>query len=290
MFDLSLDYSDEDEALLDYRQYQSMRRLTLFGRDLGWLAGALCCCCNWQEMPRRKRQALLACAAALLLMALLAVVLAVGDIAKVAVQGRLQRQGSSTEWPLCSWYSYLLPNAVIPEAYRLQLHASIEEPYEVQGRLVVQLNVTAATPCIVLHAADMTLDAVLQLETNRTGVGGVARVRSSWNAWCAPQAAVNSVSLARCAGTLQYNESSNQYIINFGQSLPQPHATILLAFNYTLGDGLSGFYRSNYIREPLPRSLVPVCRQAQSCLLPCPKPYVQAGAALLASLSYPWPS
>lgn len=66
---------------------------------------------------------------------------------------------------------------------------------------------------MVLHAADMeVLDARL---------GGPAGLQ----------------------GRTRQREAEQQLVLEFGEELPRPAATLFLAFRYRLKEGLSGFYR-----------------------------------------------
>ena len=66
------------------------------------------------------------------------------------------------------------------------------------------------------------------------------------------------------AGLWSLNATSEQLTLAFPSALPVSELTFLIRFNYTLSEGLSGFYRSTY-KGALPLPLMP----CSSCI--CPK-------------------
>jgi len=57
------------------------------------------------------------------------------------------------------------------------------------------------------------------------------------------------------AGKWRFNETSEQLTLAFPKLITASQLSLLLRFNYTLNEGLSGFYRSSYKGEP---NLVPL--------------------------------
>jgi hypothetical protein len=49
-----------------------------------------------------------------------------------------------------------------------------------------------------------------------------------------------------CAGRWAMNKTSGQVMLAFPNVIADEQVTILIRFNYTLNEGLSGFYRSQY--------------------------------------------
>lgn len=54
---------------------------------------------------------------------------------------------------------------------------------------------------------------------------------------------------ASCTGTWKYNTDQEQVILQFEEAIRGPSVDFVLHFNYTLSQGLSGFYRSTYKGE-----------------------------------------
>ena len=48
------------------------------------------------------------------------------------------------------------------------------------------------------------------------------------------------------AGKWKFNETSEQLVLAFPAVITASQLSVLLRFNYTLNEGLSGFYRSSY--------------------------------------------
>ena len=83
------------------------------------------------------------------------------------------------------------------------------------------------------------------------------------------------------AGKWRFNETSEQVTLAFPKVITAPQLTLLLRFNLTLNEGLSGFYRSTY-QGKIPY-LSPAC---STTLLVCGTGYFAAkGALLLCGLS-----
>jgi len=73
----------------------------------------------------------------------------------------------------CFWNSYRLPTGVLPEAYRLTLEAILVEGYNATGYLEIDVVSAEPTQCVVLHAAQMTIDsATAVLDDGRNIEGG----------------------------------------------------------------------------------------------------------------------
>lgn len=54
------------------------------------------------------------------------------------------------------------------------------------------------------------------------------------------------------AGKWNFNETSEQLILAFPAVIAASQLSVLLRFNYTLKDGLSGFYKSSYTGRSFP--------------------------------------
>ncbi|KAK9817285.1 hypothetical protein WJX72_012218 [[Myrmecia] bisecta] len=217
VFDLSLDYSDED-VLLDWEQYAGMKRVRCCGCDWTWLARWLPCL-NWvppewwYRYSRRQRKAILGGAAlgcvAIIVLVVVALAISAGD------DGGAGNRLEYDAYPSCEWTQYRLPGSAVPDAYRLRLQVDLEEPFDVQGTIEMDVRVMERTPCVVLHALNMEITQVHLQQHN-------------------------------LAGRWRMNETSGQLILQFDKELPRPTATIAIHFKYTLSQGLDGFYRSQY--------------------------------------------
>ncbi|GAB4816290.1 hypothetical protein N2152v2_003336 [Parachlorella kessleri] len=182
VFNLDMEYSDDD-ALLDWEQYAAMKRVRL-------------------------------CVLAVLLVTL------IGLLVLAAVRkkdGKTDLSGGLNA-ELCSWEHWRLPTAVLPLQYNLTLEVQMQEPWQVQGEVGIDLNVTqAGIRCVVLHSSS-------NIHVLDVRLGGLDGDRVDWRP----------------------NEDLEQLTLKFGKALPQGPASVFLVFEYPLREGLSGFYRSTY--------------------------------------------
>ncbi|BDA42905.1 Aminopeptidase N [Coccomyxa sp. Obi] len=236
VFDLSMDYSDDD-VLLDWEQYSGGRKFTFMGQDVTWLA-KVCPWCPcwvppewWYKYGKRQRRAIMAYTAfgtlgVIVLSVIIGAVvygLQAGNSAPMLAAHR-DFQGQWDErlkvdlsrHEECTWTHWRLPSNVKPDMYHLDLYTTLQEPFAVNGTVTISVKVTQRSPCVVLHARDMDITHVA-LEHPHTH------------------------------GRWAFNETLGQLTLAFPNQLPLDQSvSILLHFNYTLQQKLSGFYRSHY--------------------------------------------
>ena len=158
-----------------------MRRWQCCGADMTWLARCIPCSAWvapewWYRYSRRQRRIILtlaAFAAALLVLGLLLFIL-VASTSGLQAQHRNAEGGKAVsvdaaKYPECAWAALSLPGNVTPAAYSLSLQADLAEPFCVNGSVEVDLNVTTATPCVVMHAAGLTITHAALLEPHTHG-------------------------------------------------------------------------------------------------------------------------
>jgi aminopeptidase N len=118
------------------------------------------------------------------------------------------------------WISPRLPTTLNPQLYTMYLDANLDTK-AVTGTVSMMVYVNSPTDHIIFHAKDINI-----LE----GSVSVSQMSSS-------------VEISN-----QFNFSANDYyVISLRSQLrANETVTIFMRFNYTLGDGLQGFYRSYY--------------------------------------------
>jgi len=115
---------------------------------------------------------------------------------------------------------YRLARTVVPSAYRIFLTPDLDAA-TFAGRVEIDVDVTAATSTITLHALDLTLGAASVSVPSTTYRSGDA------------------------AFDMQYQTAT----FSFDEELPVGPATLEIAFTGVLNDLLVGFYRSTFTGE-----------------------------------------
>lgn len=67
---------------------------------------------------------------------------------------------AATDSKYCSWSDLYLPKGIRPNKYMLHVRSTLQAPYTVNGQVDIQLKASEATPCVVLHAHGMDIQAV----------------------------------------------------------------------------------------------------------------------------------
>lgn len=250
VFNLDLDDS-EDDALLDWEQYAAMKRVKFCGIDCTRVASCLPCIPRtppqwWYTYTRSQRRLILITAAVLAVLGvLLAAVIAVA-VLRAAWVGKDSQGGdqSGLSAELCSWQQFRLPGGVLPQQYNLSLQVQLEDPFLVEGRVDILLNISQPdVRCVVLHASD-------NIQLLEARVGGKDGKRVTW----------------------RYDQELEQVTLVFNDPVPQSDAWVHLDFQYPLREGLSGFYRSTYtLSDGKERSLATTQFEASSArkAFPC---------------------
>jgi puromycin-sensitive aminopeptidase len=206
-FEVDLEYTGDDDALLDWEQYSHAQTFNCCGRECAITPPAW-----WYQTSKRKRRYLLAGGACLLSFTFLLLILTLAAAAK---------RHFSFSWRsvdhACDWTEWRLPQGIAPTRYNLTFQVQMQEPYLVNGLSDVGLMVTHPTRCVVVHVADLV---VLEARLGDATSGIPARRR--------------------------YNEVTEQLTLEWDDPLPVGYSPIHMRFNYQLNDGMSGFYKSTY--------------------------------------------
>jgi len=207
-FEVDLEYTGDDDALLDWEQYSHAQTFNCCGRECALTPPSW-----WYQTSKRKRRYLLAGGGCLLSFTFLVLILALAAAAK---------RHFSLNWKsidhACDWTEWRLPQGIAPSRYNLTFQVQMQEPWEVNGHVDIGLMVTHPTRCVVLHVSDLI---VLEAELGDHASSGIPARR-------------------------RYNEKTEQLTLEWDEPLPVGYSPIHLRFNYQLNDGMSGFYRSTY--------------------------------------------
>jgi aminopeptidase N len=121
-----------------------------------------------------------------------------------------------------------LPGDVRPTTYALRLGAQLAAPWRFGGSVVIGLNVTRPTACVLLHSANLTI------------AGGAASVTAEgWQTTGATTTATAAVFPQGGGGTMI--AVSLPRLLQVGRA-----ASLTLRFSGTVGDSMVGLYRSTY--------------------------------------------
>lgn len=174
VFDLSMDYDDDDQVLLDWEQYAGMKRVKCCGLDCTRLVTRLPCASYlppswWYQLTRQqKRLFWWVCGGFLTALIIVLAIIALPSSSKAASAAddakdqlsNTTRAAFLNRYSHCQWDQWRLPSEVKPTAYNVSLNVQLEEPFAVTGTVQIQLDVKDDTPCIVLHTSRMNISAV----------------------------------------------------------------------------------------------------------------------------------
>lgn len=165
VFDLSMDYDEDDQVLLDWEQYAGLKRTRCCGMDCTRLVNRLPFANSfpptwWYQLSRKQRQIFWCLTGGLtaFLIILISVLASSGTHRPNSNSGTAE--GFLSQYPLCQWDRWRLPNDIKPTAYDLSLVIDLEEPYTVAGSVKIHLESNVPTPCVVLHSSGMTIGKV----------------------------------------------------------------------------------------------------------------------------------
>ncbi|MFN3218941.1 MAG: M1 family metallopeptidase [Acidimicrobiales bacterium] len=119
-----------------------------------------------------------------------------------------------------------LPRAVLPRRYDLELAPDLGTA-TFTGTADIEVTVAEATDRIVLHAAELVINAASLTAAARDGSGAEA-----------PTVAITDIEL---------DDESERLILHLDQALVAGEATLHLEFTGELNDRLRGFYRSTFV-------------------------------------------
>ena len=181
VFDLSMDYDDDDQVLLDWEQYAGMKRVKCCGLDCTALVTCLPCASYlppswWYQLNRRqKRLFWWVCGGFLAALVIILAIIALPSSSKAAADNASDQTLNATrtaflsQYSLCQWDEWRLPSGLKPIAYNVSLNVQLQEPFAVTGTVQIQLHVKEDTPCIVLHTSRMNISAVSLLDQEGPG-------------------------------------------------------------------------------------------------------------------------
>ena len=211
-----------DDILLDWEQYsRGARTFTLFGKEFRLTPPEW-----WFHRTKAQRRALLAAGLCVGFTSVFFVLVMVFTSLRYTVFGN----GTSVPHPenACEWVDWRLPRWVKPTSYDLNFGVDMKDPWDVNGEVVIHVDVVHATRCIVLHAQNMTIaDA-------RLVNGGFEDREYVKN---------NGVAVV----DKRHNASLEQLTLEWQDVIPTGKNTMYLTFTYPLREGLSGFYKSSYM-------------------------------------------
>ena len=165
VFDLSMDYDEDDQVLLDWEQYAGLKRTRCCGMDCTRLVNRLPFASSfpptwWYQLSRKQRQLFwyLTGGVTAFVIILISILASSGNHRPNSNSGTAE--GFLSHYPLCQWDQWRLPNDIKPTAYDVNLIVDLEEPYTVAGSVTIHLESHAPTPCVVLHSSGMTIGKV----------------------------------------------------------------------------------------------------------------------------------
>lgn len=227
MASFNIDIEDTgDDVLLDWEQYggRGMNRwsFTLFGKECSvappdW----------WFHLTKGQRKSVVACS--ICVVSATALLLLVMIMSSVGMSVFGNRSTVAHTGDLCEWAEWRLPSSVRPTAYDVNFQVLMEEPWTVDGTVVIDLDVHQATTCLVLHAQNIS----------------VVEARISSGAVDGDYVKNNGVLMLDS----RFNASLEQVTLEWHDALPKGKNTLYITFGYALRDGMSGFYRSTYLDE-----------------------------------------
>lgn len=207
-FNIDIDYNGDDDALLEWEQYSKTKTV----RCCGWTI-PLTPPTWWFRLTKRQRRFLLltgGCLATFTLLLLLLMAAAAAGKSFKLLNFR------NSEDVACAWTDWRLPGVATPTRYNLTFDVQMESPWGVEGEADVGLQLHAPTRCVVLHAVDLVVR-----EARLEGPEGP---------------------LARAT----YNDKLEQLTLSWENAIPAGPATLWMRFDYALGAGTSGLYRSTH--------------------------------------------
>ena len=174
VFDLSMDYDDDDQVLLDWEQYAGMKRVACCGLDCSRLVTLLPCASYlppswWYQLTRQqKRLFWWVCGGFLTALIIILAIVALPSSSKAASAAddasdqlsNTTRAALLNRYSYCQWDQWRLPSSIKPTAYNVSLNVQLEEPFAVTGTVHIHLDVKEDTPCIVLHTSRMNISSV----------------------------------------------------------------------------------------------------------------------------------
>ncbi|KAK2080839.1 hypothetical protein QBZ16_000693 [Prototheca wickerhamii] len=173
VFNLDLEYGDDDEdALLDWEQYEGLRKVRLCGREFSVPAWARPRPPDWWwAYTKRQRRLLLTggccCASFLVILLALVAAAAAGHSVLPGLIGKAEAEA-------CAWTGLRLPAGVAPTRYALELDLQMEAPYWVNGSVTIYANVTRATNAATLRDRPAAEQLILEFRKALRPAAGVA--------------------------------------------------------------------------------------------------------------------
>lgn len=161
VFDLSMDYDEDDQVLLDWEQYAGLKRTRCCGMDCTRLVNCLPFTNSfpptwWYQLSRQQKMLFWYFTGGFTaFIVILAIVLSSPGNHEASDSGTAQ--GFLSGYPTCQWDQWRLPDSIKPTSYDLSLVVDLQEPYTVAGTVKIRLNISEPTPCVVLHSSGMTV-------------------------------------------------------------------------------------------------------------------------------------
>lgn len=171
VFDLSMDYDDDDQVLLDWEQYAGMKRVKCCGLDCTRLVSRLPFTSYmppswWYQLTRQqKRLFWWICGGFLAALVIILAIIALPSSSKEPSDAAdsdadATRADFLKTYPYCQWDQWRLPTDLKPTAYNVSLNVQLQEPFAITGVVHIQLDVEQDTPCIVVHTSRMNISSI----------------------------------------------------------------------------------------------------------------------------------
>eukprot|EP00057_Strongylocentrotus_purpuratus_P033550 XP_791814.4 PREDICTED: endoplasmic reticulum aminopeptidase 2 [Strongylocentrotus purpuratus] len=137
-------------------------------------------------------------------------------------------QATATNGERFPWDEIRLPSSANPFEYEIFLHPNLST-FEVRGNVVIHFNTTEEISFLILHAKDISILMPESIELVDQ-----------------PEASV-------AVEKLLFFKKNEQISVHFEKPISNDvHCILTLEFNYTLAEGLDGFYRSSYKKNGNP--------------------------------------
>ncbi|XP_030828452.1 glutamyl aminopeptidase isoform X2 [Strongylocentrotus purpuratus] len=137
-------------------------------------------------------------------------------------------QATATNGELFPWNEIRLPSSANPFVYEIFLHPNLST-FEVRGNVVIHFNTTEEISFLIFHAKDISILKPESIELVDQ-----------------PEASV-------AVEKLLFFKKNDQISVHFEKPISNDvHCILTLEFNYTLAEGLDGFYRSSYKKNGNP--------------------------------------
>lgn len=137
-----------------------------------------------------------------------------------AAAARYSNVGISENKDACAWTDWRLPPWARPTSYDLMFQVTMQDPWDVLGEAKVDVTLKENSRCIVMHAKGMEiLRASLVGESDKVPV------------------------------SIRKNDTLEQVTFEWAEFIGKGQHVLQVSYQYSLSEGMTGFYRSSYEEE-----------------------------------------